>query len=73
MRRMENYGSRYLFVAVEKFCLRHPVSKLILPSIQLFNTPYFQVTVIADSVSVQICGALKNVIAVGAGLCDGLK
>ncbi|KAI9285655.1 glycerol-3-phosphate dehydrogenase [NAD+] [Umbelopsis sp. AD052] len=40
---------------------------------KLFNTPYFQVTVIADSVSVQICGALKNVIAVGAGLCDGLK
>ncbi|KAG2187126.1 hypothetical protein INT44_004796 [Umbelopsis vinacea] len=40
---------------------------------KLFNTPYFQVTVIADSVSVQICGALKNVIAVGAGLCDGLN
>ncbi|KAH8551339.1 glycerol-3-phosphate dehydrogenase [NAD+] [Umbelopsis sp. PMI_123] len=40
---------------------------------KLFNTPYFRVSVIADSVSVQICGALKNVVAVGAGLCDGLK
>ena len=38
----------------------------------LFNTPYFRVNVIRDSAGVELCGALKNVVAVGAGLSDGL-
>ncbi|KAI9317674.1 glycerol-3-phosphate dehydrogenase [NAD+] [Dichotomocladium elegans] len=39
---------------------------------KLFNTPYFRVNIIEDEVGVQLCGALKNVVAVGAGLSDGL-
>ncbi|KAI8988275.1 glycerol-3-phosphate dehydrogenase [NAD+] [Mycotypha africana] len=38
----------------------------------LFNTAYFRVNVIQDHVGVQLCGALKNVVAVGAGFSDGL-
>ncbi|CDS06950.1 hypothetical protein LRAMOSA09473 [Lichtheimia ramosa] len=39
---------------------------------KLFDTPYFRINVIQDHVGVQLCGALKNVVAVGAGLSDGL-
>lgn len=42
-------------------------------SVQLFQTSYLSVAVIDDYTGLQICGALKNVIAVGAGICDGLK
>lgn len=39
---------------------------------KLFNTDYFHVNVIRDHVGVELCGALKNVVAVGAGISDGL-
>ncbi|KAI8375270.1 NAD-dependent glycerol-3-phosphate dehydrogenase [Choanephora cucurbitarum] len=39
---------------------------------KLFDTPYFRINVIQDHVGVQLCGALKNVVAVGAGFSDGL-
>ncbi|KAG0741190.1 hypothetical protein G6F57_001997 [Rhizopus arrhizus] len=39
---------------------------------KLFHTPYFKVNVIRDYVGVELCGALKNVVAVGAGISDGL-
>lgn len=39
----------------------------------LFETENFRVTVVTDVNTVEICGALKNVVAVGAGLIDGLK
>ena len=37
----------------------------------LFTTPYFRVYVNLDIVGVELGGALKNIIAVAAGICDG--
>ncbi|CAH7681027.1 NAD-dependent glycerol-3-phosphate dehydrogenase C-terminus-domain-containing protein [Phakopsora pachyrhizi] len=39
---------------------------------KLFHTPQFHVQIIEDRVGVSLCGALKNVVAVAAGFCDGL-
>ncbi|TMW61302.1 hypothetical protein Poli38472_013765 [Pythium oligandrum] len=39
----------------------------------LFNAPNFRVDVALDPHGVELCGALKNVVAIGAGFCDGLK
>ncbi|ORX62539.1 glycerol-3-phosphate dehydrogenase [NAD+] [Hesseltinella vesiculosa] len=39
---------------------------------RLFATPYFRINVIGDPVGVELCGALKNVVAVAAGISDGL-
>ncbi|OZJ05781.1 hypothetical protein BZG36_01291 [Bifiguratus adelaidae] len=40
---------------------------------KLFHTRYFRCNVIQDIVGVELCGALKNVVAIGAGLVDGLE
>ena len=37
-----------------------------------FDAPTFRVAVCDDATTVELCGALKNVVAVGAGLVDGL-
>ncbi|KAI8073980.1 glycerol-3-phosphate dehydrogenase [NAD+] [Gongronella butleri] len=62
-------------VAMERFC----ETTIGCPSQQagdlfhrLFDTPYFRVNVIRDPVGVELCGALKNVVAVAAGISDGL-
>ena len=39
---------------------------------ELFHTQYFKVNVVQDIETVELCGALKNVVAVGAGIVDAL-
>ncbi|OAY78121.1 Glycerol-3-phosphate dehydrogenase (NAD(+)) [Ananas comosus] len=39
---------------------------------RLFGTPYFLVSVVQDVEGVELCGTLKNVVAIAAGLVDGL-
>jgi glycerol-3-phosphate dehydrogenase (NAD(P)+) len=40
---------------------------------ELLDTPDFSVFISDDIVGVELCGALKNVIALGAGILDGLE
>ncbi len=39
---------------------------------ELFNTDYFRVYTHNDIIGVEFGGALKNVVAIAAGICDGL-
>ncbi|XP_054253090.1 glycerol-3-phosphate dehydrogenase [NAD(+)], cytoplasmic isoform X2 [Indicator indicator] len=62
-------------VAEEKFCETTIGCKNLehgLELKELMQTPNFRVTVVKEADTVEICGALKNVVAVGAGFCDGL-
>ncbi|KAJ8307072.1 hypothetical protein KUTeg_015156 [Tegillarca granosa] len=38
----------------------------------MFQSDYFRIVVIEDETTVEVCGALKNIVAVGAGFADGL-
>nr|XP_004571377.2 glycerol-3-phosphate dehydrogenase 1-like protein isoform X2 [Maylandia zebra] len=40
---------------------------------ELLTTPNFRITVVEDADTVELCGALKNIVAVSAGFCDGLQ
>ena len=40
---------------------------------RIVNSPVFRVYTNEDVVGVELSGALKNVIALGAGICDGLR
>ncbi|KAJ3598630.1 hypothetical protein NHX12_002135 [Muraenolepis orangiensis] len=63
-------------VAAERFCETTIGSKILENGLlfkELLQTPNFRVTVVEDSDTVELCGALKNIVAVGAGFCDGLS
>ncbi|CAL8259701.1 unnamed protein product [Boreogadus saida] len=62
-------------VAAEKFCETTIGSKVLENGLlfkELLQTPNFRITVVDDADTVELCGALKNIVAVGAGICDGL-
>ncbi|THD22921.1 Glycerol-3-phosphate dehydrogenase [NAD(+)] [Fasciola hepatica] len=40
--------------------------------VSLIKTSYFRMTIIKDEVGAELCGALKNIVAVGAGIIEGL-
>ena len=61
-------------------CEKHPTAVTLASSNEglarqlqgLFSTEYFRVYTTGDVVGVELGGALKNVIAIGAGVSDGL-
>ncbi|XP_063113163.1 glycerol-3-phosphate dehydrogenase 1-like protein isoform X1 [Cavia porcellus] len=62
-------------VAADKFCETTIGSKVMENGLlfkELLQTPNFRITVVDDADTVELCGALKNIVAVGAGFCDGL-
>ncbi|XP_017301697.1 glycerol-3-phosphate dehydrogenase [NAD(+)], cytoplasmic-like [Diaphorina citri] len=62
-------------VAEEKFCETTIgcKDKTLGPLLHaLLQTPNFRVSVVDDVDAVEICGALKNIVACGAGFVDGL-
>ncbi|KAG7548692.1 6-phosphogluconate dehydrogenase-like C-terminal domain superfamily [Arabidopsis suecica] len=64
-------------IAVEKFSeatVGYKGSREIAETwVQLFSTPYFMVTPVHDVEGVELCGTLKNVVAIAAGFVDGLE
>lgn len=51
-------------------CMRHNTATAVAP---LLATPVFRLYTSDDLIGVELGGALKNVIALAAGICDGLE
>uniref|UniRef100_A0A672GK77 Glycerol-3-phosphate dehydrogenase [NAD(+)] n=1 Tax=Salarias fasciatus TaxID=181472 RepID=A0A672GK77_SALFA len=63
-------------VAADEFCESTIGSRVVENGLlfkQLLQTPNFRIKVVDDTDTVELCGALKNIVAVGAGFCDGLQ
>jgi glycerol-3-phosphate dehydrogenase (NAD+) len=61
-------------VATGAFCEATIGSRDIEQGILLkeaLQTSYFRIVVVKDVEAVEACGALKNIVAIGAGFCDG--
>ncbi|MBU1936625.1 NAD(P)-dependent glycerol-3-phosphate dehydrogenase [bacterium] len=60
---------------------KHPASVVIASQYletaqkmqEVFSTRFFRVYASADVIGVELAGALKNIIALAAGICDGLE
>ena len=62
-------------IAYQKFAktLIASKNKNLLQNLQsIFDTPYFKTEISTDVVGVEICGAVKNVIAIALGIAKGL-
>ncbi|KAI8927281.1 NAD-dependent glycerol-3-phosphate dehydrogenase N-terminus-domain-containing protein [Entophlyctis helioformis] len=63
-------------VAQEKFCestIGYSNRENAETFRKVFHSHYFRVNTVQDVAGVELCGALKNVVAIAAGLVDGLK
>lgn len=50
---------------------KHP--EILDELVEVFKTNYFHPYGIADEYGIEICGAMKNITAIGIGICDGLN